>query len=622
MRKQLFFLFYVLIAFYQTSFAVKAYPYPVEITQPDGTKLTIILKGDERVKWAQTVDGYSIMRNSKGAYEYATINSDNDMVPSGILAKNKAERNSSDIKFLSNVKKELLYSKNQVGMMKSISNMVQKSSQKSFPTIGSRKLVCILMNFQDVKFSKSQSDFNNLFNQVGYTTDGAAGSVKDYYAENSYNQLDLTVTVAGPYTAAYNMAYYGANDANDNDVKPRELVNEAVNKANADVNYADFDNDNNGYVDGVYLIYAGYGEESGASADAIWAHAWEIAPVTLDGKIITSYSCSSELRGATGTGITRIGVICHEFGHLMGASDFYDTDYDDNGQFDGTGSWDIMADGSWNNDGASPAHHNPYTKIYKYGWASATTISSVASITLNNAEQNSNSFYRVNTATSNEYFLIENRQQQLFDSNIPGHGMIIYHVDGNYISNHEDAGEINIGEHQGLYPVCASATTNPGNTASTYGEINSASCPFPGNYLKTSFNDYTTPNSRSWAGANTYKSLSGITENIVVKTVSFNVSITARFNELKGETITSYLAQNYPNPFDQTTTIDFKIVKPSHVSLSVFNALGQKVDVIVDEYLPADNYSKQWTPKGIPAGIYFYQLTIDGYKETKRLIKK
>ncbi|RPH28089.1 MAG: M6 family metalloprotease domain-containing protein [Bacteroidales bacterium] len=904
MRKPLrtLMLLLTLILIDQSLYAVIAYPYPVEITQPDGSKLTVLLRGDENVKWAQTEDGYSIMRNSKGVFEYAALDSNNDMVPSGVKAKDQKERGDSEKSFLSKTKKGLFYSKSQTGMMKSISNMVQSKSQKSFPTTGSRKLVCILMGFLDKPFTKTQSDFNNLFNQVGYSVDNATGSIKDYYLENSYGQLDLTVTVAGPYTSNNNMSYYGGNNTSGDDKDPKALVTEAVNKANADVNYADFDNDNDGTVDGVYVIYAGYGEEAGASADAIWAHAWGITPVVLDSKTVSSYSCSAELRGTSGTGLTRIGVICHEFGHVMGAADYYDTDAEIGGEYIGTGKWDLMAAGSWNNGGATPAHHNPYTKIYDYAWTTATTLISGTNITLNNAEENSNSFYRVNTTTSNEFYLIENRQKHKFDTYIPGHGMIIYHVDGNSIITSGNA--INAGAHQGMYPVCANAAGNPPNL---YGEINSSGCPFPGSSVKTQFTDETTPNSKSWAVLNTYRPITTIAENIANKTVSFtfmggtactaptlkatafssssitdnsmsiswargngdnvlvivgegknfdidpisSISYTANsifgsgsqvgygiyavyngsgttasitglkpgmryyyaiyeysnssfcylapgltgnsettcsgvirtfpFTEnfetgivsncwssifdshnlywsfrngngfgnseyppvsahsgtknlclmnneatpmvtkivlptfdisaLSNPTLqfwhaqalagpdqdelriyyktsnaaswvllrtytsnittwtmesvslpnqstdyyiafegtakwgagvciddisisigtgvedskidnSSILSQNYPNPFDRSTTIDFKIAKPSKVSLTIYNTLGQVVDVIVDEYLTAGNHSKPWTPKGIAAGIYFYQLKADGIKETKRLVKK
>ena len=150
----------------------------------------------------------------------------------------------------------------------------ENAMQQSYPTTGNRKLLCILIGFTDKSFTKTQAEFNNLFNQVGYSTGGATGSVKDYYLENSYGQFNLTVDVAGPYTASNTMAYYGGNDGSGNDLRPRELVREAVLLADPYVNYADYDNDNDGYVDGIYVIYAGYGEEAGGGANAIWAHQW------------------------------------------------------------------------------------------------------------------------------------------------------------------------------------------------------------------------------------------------------------------------------------------------------------------------------------------------------------
>jgi len=172
------------------------------------------------------------------------------------------------------------------------------------------------------------------------------------------------VDVAGPYAVSQDMVYYGGESGD-----PRPMVTEVVGLADADVDYSDYDNDNDGSVDGVYIIFAGYGEEAGASEDAIWSHAWSIWPaVNYDGVEISRYSCSPELRGNSGTSLTRIGVICHEFGHVLGAPDYYDTNYNNtgDGQFSGTGRWDMMAGGSWNNGGATPAHHNAFTKVVYY----------------------------------------------------------------------------------------------------------------------------------------------------------------------------------------------------------------------------------------------------------------
>jgi len=495
-------------------YSVTAWPYPVEFTQPDGTKITVLLKGDEKMKWAETTDGYTILFNSKGFYEYAKLNETQDLVRSAIIAKDPKERSSEVKTFLKAVEKHLQYSQPQENYLQSIQQIYSEQAQQAFPTSGSRKLICILMSYADLPFTKTQADFDNLFNQIGYNADGATGSVRDFYKENSYNQLDLTVTVVGPYTATNNMAYYGENDSNDLDTNPRALITEAVQKADADVNYADFDNDNNGYVDGVYVIFSGYGEEAGAAANAIWSHAWSISSLTLDGKRISQYSCSPELRGNSGTGLTRIGVICHEFGHVLGASDFYDTDYETDGQFIGTGKWDLMADGSWNNSGTTPAHHNAYTKTQVYKWGTATTLSTATNLTIPNAETNSNAFYILNTTTSGEYFILENRQNIGFDAYLPGHGLIIYHKNKNGVSNNTYP--------QQFYPVCANAITNPGSTVTTYGSIESGGCPFPGTSGKTSFTDFTTPNARSWLSAKTYSPITNISENTSQGTISFN----------------------------------------------------------------------------------------------------
>ena len=535
--------------------ASPAYPKPIQFTQPDKTTVTITLKGDEHAKWAATSDGYTLMSNAKGFYEYAIVDSRGALTLSGVVAKNRECRSTEETKMLSHISKGLRYSKEQTQMLKSIRSIQQREAIRVFPTTGNRKLICILMGFKDLAFTKTQADFNNLFNQVNYTTNGATGSVKDYYLENSYNKLNLTVTVAGPYVASHNMAYYGTNGSNDMDVKPDTLVTEAVNAADATVNFADFDNDNDGNVDGVYVIYAGYGEEAGAPADAIWAHAWEIAatdPTTkYDGKIITSYSCSAELSGSNGTKMTAIGVICHEFGHVLGAPDYYDTDYEKSGgQFEGTGDWDIMAGGSWNNNGITPAHHNAFTKVNIYHWATATELINSGSIQIPSSITNATAFYRIPTTTANEYFLLENRQQNGFDSNIPGHGLIIYHVDKD-IELHYNDNDINIKAPQLMYPVCASATSNPNSTAYSYGSINSDGCTFPGTSVNRNFTDQTTPSAKSSNGSVTGIALTNITENTSTKVVTFNYTKSTTDVEKTSGSATIC----YPAPFSDNINI-------------------------------------------------------------------
>ncbi len=542
--------------------AIPAYPHLIEYTQPDGSIITIRLKGDEKINWAETTDSYTILITKEGEYQYATLDSNGDLDFSGIPVSNIEKRSNEEKLFLKNTPKELSYSKAQKDVLKSIWDIKEQRSQKSFPTTGDQNLLCLLMETPDIPFTKTQSDFNALFNQLNYTLDGATGSLKEYYLENSYNQLNLTVDVYGPYTADNNMSYY-ADDA-------RPLVTEGVYLANDDVNYSNYDSDNDGYVDALYMIFAGYGEEAGGGPNTIWSHAWSISPVYLDGKYISRYACSPELRGNSETNLTRIGVVGHEFGHALGAPDYYDTDYDTGGQFQGTGQWDMMAGGSWNNGGATPAHHNGFTKVIVYNWANATVLSSPASITLNNAAENDDSFYRYNTTTTNEYFLIENREKHLFDSGIPGSGMMIYHVHSGVF----DVGNlINATHPQRMYPVAQNATMDPTSTPSSYGNINAASCAWTGTSGKDAFTDESLPSSKSWAGANTSKPITNIYRNGSDKTVYFDF--------MNGDVDPIIISFNVTNQYDSPVsnamiTIDKDEVKISENSKEKTNAAKRR----------------------------------------------
>lgn len=486
--------------------AVTAYPFSFEYKQPNGSMLTMRMMGDEKVRWAETVDHYSLLSNGTGGWEYAVLDNKGDMIPSGILATDPLNRSKSASNLLDITPKSLNFSKGQIQILIQLWEK-NKSMEKAFTPSGNKNLVMILVSFTDKAFTRTQAEFNNLMNQAGFNLNGAQGSVKDYFLENSYGAFNVTTTVVGPYLLSQNMAYYGGN-VSGSDQRPREMVTEAVNLANPAVNFANFDNDGDGSVDGVYVIYAGYGEEAGGGANCIWAHAWSIPTVNLDGVNINKYSCSCELRGNSGTNISTIGVICHEFGHVCGAPDYYDTDYGTGGQYDGTGSWDLMAGGSWNGISAAgdcPAHVNGYQK-WLYGWAHPQLLNGAQSVTLNNSAQNDNFCYYT-TTTANEFYYCENRQAIGFDRAVPGHGMVIYHVDQPYISGAGNA--INAASHQGMYPVCANAAGNP---TAVYGTINGGGCPFPGTGARTSFTDATTPYARSWAGINTAKPLTNIAE--------------------------------------------------------------------------------------------------------------
>ena len=413
-----------------TAMAVPAFPDMVVFRQPCNreTTVSIYLKGDERVHWAETVDGYSLLHGDDGSLMYAMRDENGNMIASNLLATEKEMRTQEVRDFLEKTPKHLRFSKRQIDELLNIWKQVEnaKSGPKTMTNVlGEKKFLVILFAFNDKSFTFNKLDFKRLFNQVNYTTHGSTGSVHDYYYDVSGGLFSLSVDVVGPYTGMYNMAHYGNSNNGYQD-----FANEAVEMASADVDFSRYDNDGDGYIDGLHIIFAGVGEEAGGGADCIWSHKWNIfnAP-EYNNTIIDVYSCSPECSGSDGTDLTAIGVICHELGHVFGAPDYYDTDYEESGgQFPGLGSWDIMSGGSWNRGGRTPAHHNPYTKLYIYNWKTCDTIDATAARYIMNPVETGGEIHRVNTSTNGDFFLLENRQPIKWDVGVPGHGMLVYHI--------------------------------------------------------------------------------------------------------------------------------------------------------------------------------------------------
>jgi len=499
-----FLLILFIISVFTRLFAVPAYPYPVVFTQPNGEQVTLIMQGDEFVRFAQTLDGYTLLYNDEGYFCYAQKNIYGDIEPSVFYAEDISKRSVEVKEFLTMLPKELRYNETQISVYQQIRNIVENESRgNKGNTTGVRKLLTILMQYPDKPFLKTQEDFHNLFNQIKYTEYGANGSVKDFFLESSYNKLDVQTTVVGPFTAKNKHAYYGDFD------QARELATEAVYAA-ADfgVDFSEFAY--NGEVPSFYMIFAGCGQEAGAGTSSIWSHAWSINPTYFNGVRVSSYACSPEHRNSGGKEITRIGVICHEFGHSLGAPDYYDTDYGTGGQYEGTGTWDLQASGSWNDNGRTPAPPNPRSKVYTYGWATIIELNEPQTITIPSARIYDNAYFRINTQTPGEYFILENKTTGGYDDYIPGTNMLIYRCAAN-------TSGMNTTSPQKFYPVAANAPVDlPGsgtNCQKHYGYINSSLCSWPGNTGKTEFSDTTIPAMISWNRQPTNKPITNITNH-------------------------------------------------------------------------------------------------------------
>ena len=514
-KSTLFLVFFIFL--FSALHAVPAIPYPITVTQPDGVEITVLIKGDERIHWHESLDGYTLLYNKEAFLTYAYLDDEGNLQPSEFIATDIENRNIVVNSFLNTIDKNLFYSELQKQVMKKVWEIEDEYETRGNRALeGQYKTLCAFVQFPEKAMIKTMSQFEGLMNQLGYTGNGT-GSVRDFFKETSYNKFDLIVTLCGIYTAPQSESYYAGSGGTDNCQALARWAAQQV-AAEPDINFADYDSNNDGKVDGFHFIFAGKGQEAGGGSGTIWSHKWQFSPsVTKNGKSISVYSCSPELYSNQ---ITTIGVIVHEMTHAFGAPDFYDTDGSTGGQYDGTGNWDVMAGGSWNGSpgGNRPPHHNMYTKI-QFGWVTSTLLNIPITIfDMPNSAENPVA-YRINTGNGNEHYLLENRQKIMFDTSLPGSGLLIYHV-------HSSVGTsgINAGHPQRMYPVCASSTVAiPVAGASNYGSINSAGCPFPGSSNKTSFNGTSTPRMFYWT--NTVisdKPITDISQNTSTKTVTFN----------------------------------------------------------------------------------------------------
>lgn len=498
----------------QYSYGSTAYPYPVEYQQPDGTVVEIQLFGDRAVNWAQTIQDYKLIKRPDGGYYYAINDPQKGMIASSVLAHGENYISSKEKAFREHLDKNISYSRLYIEGARNAyrkSTLKWGTTDKSFPTYGKRKLVAVLVEYKDVKFTKTKEDFQRLFNEKDYHENGATGSVYDFFYDNSFGKMELNVDVAGPYTLSENREFYGGAEGDSHDKNPRAMAKEGVTLADRDLNFSDFDNNEDGVVDGIYIIFAGYGEEAGASSDAVWSHAWNFgsAPLLVDNIEARSYSCSPELLGNRGEAMTSIGVICHEFLHVCGLPDYYDTDYDGSGgqSFD-LGKWDIMAGGSWNNRGKTPPFVNAYSRQI-LGWQEAKVLDEPCGVAMPNAAEN-NVAYKMQSSSEDEFFVMENRQKIKWDEYLPSHGMLIYHVDLNKWSGNQ----INVDpNHQGF-------DLEEADGVNTEGSVNGD--PFPGSSMVTDFNDNTTASSTLWSGEELNKPISNIREDEKTGTIFFD----------------------------------------------------------------------------------------------------
>ena len=408
-------------------------------TQPDGKRFEVIIRGDEWTKVRTTTDGCAITKGDDGWWCYAVYDEEGRISSTGhhvgLCISQDILNASRRIPYAALAQKA--QQRRDLGAesrTRALRSMQQRSAMtKASSGQNTVKGLAILVQFQDTQFKYSKEDFSKMLNEQGYN---GTGSAKDYFSDQFGEGWDFTFDVSDIVTVDKLVKYYGANDQDDNDIRPAELIRDACRLADASVDFSQYDMDNDGEVDNVYVFYAGEDEAINTEkTDLLWAHQWYIysgagISLTCDGKRIDRYACSSELESR---GMAGIGAFSHEFSHTFGLLDLYDTNYDEDGADKwSAGVWrktSLMDGGSYNNQSRTPPYYNCIEREMLF-LSAPVILEEGNTYTLEPIHKNG-MFARLETDTKGEYYLFECRKEDGWDKYIGGSGLLVYHIDKN-----------------------------------------------------------------------------------------------------------------------------------------------------------------------------------------------
>ena len=501
------FILFVLGLMCITAQAVPADPAPSTVLQPDGTSLTVVLHGDEFFNFMTTSDGYTVVKNAAGFYTYARLDGDR-LVAGDCIAHDADHRSATDQAFLAKLPKNLTSNamkRNGKMMLNHRNDLLRGIGHGGHMDYSKFRGLIILVNYTDRKFDDYvpsnytplgfYDDMINGHDYQGFTLPAGTkvdcmGSVRDYYYDNSFQQFDPHFDILGPVDVPF-----ACTDAHQFNCD--SIFFAALEALDPEVDFSQYDTDEDGTADMVFFLVAGFGSDNSANdRDYLWPHMKDFAdsPV-LDGVNFSLYACSTNMTGEEGdfisyNNVAGIGTICHEFSHCLGLPDFYDTDSDGSGGVNRNYpmTWSIMASGFKNNMGRNPVGYSLFER-YALGFATITLIEGEGTITVPALEK-SNTGYRMNTANPGEYFIIENRQRVKWDKNLAGPGMLIWRVDSTNVDVWEN-NLVNSNPNRSYYELLR---------AKFNGMSDSYNDPFPGVAGVTSVTNATQPNMRTWDG--------------------------------------------------------------------------------------------------------------------------
>ena len=438
-----------------TTWAAKAESIPVQVRQADGSVVTVILRGDEHINWYTTLDGVLLVQGEDNNYYIGKVEKSGNLIATKQLAheahtRSQAERNliakQDKEKFFAYVNKIAEESENAYDNSPLTRGPIIDSGCNGvpyFPHTGSPKALVILAEFQDTTFTiqDTKKVFTNYlmnenhFSDKRYNQDQNYKGVRGYFKDCSYGKFTPVFDVVGPIKLPKAHAVSGAgNDRMD------LLLADGCAAVDGMVNFADYDANNDGIVDLVYVIYAGHSANTSGNKDTnIWPKSGTITISNkFDGKSIRRYGVSNELNGSEKTSknnkkINGIGLFCHEFSHTLGLPDIYAYNTDaENQDNQGMEYWDIMDGGTGIRGGRVPASYLAWEREVM-GWMNIDELKN--DITINNLKSidNGGKAYKiVNPKNSNEYIVLQSIQKgawnQGWGDNTYGKGLFAYRI--------------------------------------------------------------------------------------------------------------------------------------------------------------------------------------------------
>ena len=455
-----------------------AYSKPVDILQPDGTTVTLVMHGDEFQSFTTTVDGYTVIKGSDGFYRYA-VKQGNVLTASALVARNAEARQETEKAFLNSIQKMERPEMSEAG--KQWKEQVSKMYRSTYESLehGQRRAITpgaiserinysqfkglvVLVNWSDKAFKmvSPQGFYQKLTSEKNYKDDSKSvypydvkGSVRDYFYDNSLGIFDPTFDVVGPVTISLSCEYPWPKDAQGNvragwDTRISNILKAVLAEADKTVDFNNYDLNNDGVIDMVYVIFAGYGSYmQGNNMKFMWPHANDYSEYvnayqrardyfnfpSYDGKKFGRYACSVEIQDFEALASQHaypdgIGTMCHEFSHVLGLADHYQTQNSET-PAQTPGDYDLMDNGGDFNQGLSPVGYSAFER-YVLGFAdnTVTTLEVAGNYSLE-PFNTSNKAFIVKTKKNGEVFYVENRQKQGWDQSLPKHGLLVWRVD-------------------------------------------------------------------------------------------------------------------------------------------------------------------------------------------------